>query len=100
MGSMPHDEMITAISGIDFLINIKNNSGVQQPSKLIDYALSKRPFMTITSSFDENEKEIFLQFVKRDYSNQSLLTNIEEYNIVNVVDKFLNLVDETNEKKA
>lgn len=93
MGSMPHDEMITAISGVDFLINIRNNSGVQQPSKLIDYALSKRPFMTITSSFDDNERIIFTEFIKGNYSKQDLLPNIDDYNIVNVTDRFLRLTN-------
>lgn len=92
MGSLSHDDMVTAISGVDFLINIKNNSGVQQPSKLIDYALSKRPFITITSSFDEDEKTIFMDFLHADYTRQDRLTNMGDYDIVSVVDKFLELV--------
>lgn len=97
-GQLPHDEMITKISGMDFLINIKNQSGVQQPSKLIDYALSKRPFMTISSYFEENERKIFHEFLNRDYSNRDSFTNIEDYNITTIAKKFVDLATLQNKK--
>jgi len=96
-GSFSHDEMLTKISSMDFLINIRNNSGVQQPSKLIDYELSKRPYMTISSSFDESEKVIFHEFMRRNYEHKDTPLEIENYNIVNVVGNFIKLANGTKE---
>lgn len=90
-GRIPHDELIMKISSIDFLINIKNPSSIQQPSKLIDYALSQRPFMSISSDFDEKEKKVFLEFMKGDYSNKETFKNLDDYNISNVAKRFIDL---------
>lgn len=90
-GKLSHDDMLTAISSMDFLINLNNNSGVQQPSKLIDYALSKRPFMSISSSFGEDEKYLFMEFLHGDYSHQETFEGLENYNIKTVAKKFTEL---------
>jgi len=86
---VPHEELLKELSKMDFLINIKNESSVQQPSKLIDYYLTKRPIIEITSAF--NEKDIFEEFIKGDYTHQLICNNIEDYNIKNIANKFLNL---------
>lgn len=79
-------KLIVELSKMDFLINISNNSDNQLPSKLIDYALTKRPILEIDSSF--KQIEIFQEFMKGDYSNQLMIENIEKYDIKNVVDQF------------
>lgn len=85
------NKLLYELSKVDFLINIKNKSGVQQPSKLIDYANTKRPIITLSSDFDENEKRIFNEFLTGDYTNQTIVENVERYNIKNVVKEFINL---------
>lgn len=83
------DKLLFELSKMDFLINIKNNSGVQQPSKLIDYVMTKRPIIEISSEF--KEKEIFNEFIRGDYSNRFNVNSIEKYDIKNVVNSFVNL---------
>lgn len=90
-GSVPREEMIKKISQMDFLINIPNNSGVQQPSKLIDYALSKRPILNVSSCFTEEEQCSFNEFIRGDYVHQLVVQDIEKFNIVNVANRFLEL---------
>ena len=81
--------LIEQISGYDFLLNIENGTSVQVPSKLIDYALSGRPILSVSSiNFD---KEKLLRFLQRDYSMQYVVQNIEQYNITHVVSSFLML---------
>ncbi|WP_341200557.1 hypothetical protein [Croceibacter atlanticus] len=86
---IPREKLLFELSKMDFLINVKNISNVQQPSKLIDYTLTKRPILEISSHF--SEQKYFNEFVKGDYTNQISLKNIDVYNIRNVVDQFLNL---------
>ena len=90
-GLMPHDDMITAISAMDFLINIPNKSSVQQPSKLIDYALAKRPIINISTDFPEEEKLSFLEFMQGDYTHRIEVGDIERFNIKNVAQQFIDL---------
>lgn len=85
------NELIYQLSKVDFLINIKNRSGVQQPSKLIDYAMTKRPILTISSDFNKIEKDVFNEFLNRNYTNQTIIENIERFNIKNVTKEFLSL---------
>ena len=87
------DKLIYELSKVDFLINIKNKSGVQQPSKLIDYASTKRPIMTISSDFEDSEKSVFNEFLEGNYTNQTIVENIERYNIKNVAKEFVKLYE-------
>ena len=80
-------QLLTMLSKMDFLINIANNSSSQSPSKIIDYALTKRPILTISSGFGEKEQEVFRAFLNADYS-QRLLVDIDKYDIVNVANQF------------
>lgn len=79
------DKLLYELSKMDFLINIANNSGVQQPSKLIDYALTKRPILELSSKFNNDEKNTLNEFLKGDYKTQFIVENVERYNIKNVV---------------
>lgn len=88
---IPRNELLKELARMDFLINIKNNSGVQQPSKLIDYAITKRPILEISSEF--SEISIFEEFMNKDYHNEKKVENIEQYNIKNVVNKFISLTN-------
>lgn len=90
------DKLLLELSKMDFLINIENKSNVQVPSKLIDYALTQRPILNITSEF--NEKDFFEQFISGNYTNQLKINNINNFNIKNVVNKFLFLRKENIQK--
>lgn len=89
---IPRDRLIYELSKMDFLINIENKSSVQNPSKLIDYSLINRPCINISSEF--KEKEIFEEFISGDYKHRIYYDNVEQYNIINVTDKFLYLYNE------
>lgn len=91
-GFLPRKQLIPKLGEMDFLINIKNNSGVQQPSKLIDYGLSKRPIVTISSDFDKTDQDNFESFCNGDYSGQTLIPDINSYDIDTVSNQFLGLV--------
>lgn len=92
---IPREELIYELSKMDFLINFKNKSGVQQPSKLIDYAISKRPILDIDTSFDQ--KDIFHEYLDANYSRGKVVHNIERFNIENVARSFIILKEEYSE---
>ena len=87
--------MLFELSGYDFVVNIRNKSTVQQPSKLIDYALAKRPILEITSDF--NEDSMLEDFLVGNYEKQTIVPDIERYNIRNVVGNMLSLVKPHND---
>ncbi len=93
---IPRDQLLFELSKMDFLVNIKNNSGVQQPSKLIDYYLTNRPIIEITSSF--SEKDIFNQFLMGNYSNRMKIESLEDFKIENVANKFVELFYQNHNK--
>ena len=90
---VPRLDLIKKISTVDFIINLKNNSGVQQPSKLIDYGLSKRPILDISTTITDEEKSNFKEFINSDYKNQVVIKNLSQYNISNVCNKFIKLYE-------
>lgn len=86
---IPRLELIKELSTMDFLLNIENGTDVQTPSKLIDYALTKRPILSLNSS--NLDKEKLSQFLNHDYSKQRIIENIEQYNIKKVAQQFIDL---------
>lgn len=92
-GYIPRDELLGELSEVDFLINVKNDFATQSPSKLIDYYLTKRPILNISSQFTEQAD--FDQFIKADYINQAKVPDISNYDIKNVAMAFINLYSKT-----
>jgi glycosyltransferase involved in cell wall biosynthesis len=90
---VPREELLFNLSKMDFLINIRNDSSVQIPSKLIDYAITGRPILEISSDFKE-EKE-FEEFMMGNYYNQKQVKNLQQYNIRNVANSFLKLTGDS-----
>lgn len=86
---IPREELLYELSQMDFLLNLENGTTVQSPSKLIDYALTKRPVLSLFSQKIDEDK--INQFMQRDYTQQLIIKNIEDYNIKNVAKKFLSL---------
>jgi hypothetical protein len=80
----------------DFLINIENvNSPAQIPSKLIDYGITGRPILSVNPL--NINKSLIDQFINKNYSNQFIVNNLQQYDIRHVTDNFLKLI---NEKQA
>jgi glycosyltransferase involved in cell wall biosynthesis len=71
---VPRDELLKVLSSMDFLVNINNKSSVQSPSKLIDYYLSKRPILNISTSFEEQRE--FEEFMTGEFQSQMVVENI------------------------
>jgi hypothetical protein len=88
---IPRKELITFMSSMDFLVNLQNGTIAQIPSKLIDYALSGRPIVSLDSQNFEKGK--VSDFLKGDYSRQFKIENMEDYNIKNVAKAFTELAN-------
>lgn len=88
---IPRDEFLEIASTADFLVNFANKGTVQTPSKLIDYAMLKKPVLNIvTGNLDtENVKK----FLNGDYSGSLDIKDIDQYKIENVAKKFIDLMD-------
>ncbi len=90
---IPREECITVLSQYDFLINMQNVSSVQSPSKLIDYALTKRPVFNFDQmNFDQ---ELFMKFLNGNHSFDFIENAIKlnDYDIRNVANQFLMLLE-------
>lgn len=86
---IPREDLLEVLSKMDFLINFDNNTQIQVPSKLIDYALAGRPILNIK---DELEPVKVDEFLKGDYSGRYKLPDVQRYNIENVVKQFIDLL--------
>lgn len=81
-------QLIKELSGIDFLLNFENATTNQIPSKVIDYAIAKRPICPISTI--NNQFEEFEEFLEGNYDKQVII-NVEDYNIVRIAQQFINL---------
>ncbi len=87
---LPREALLFELSKMDFLINLNNGTSLNTPSKLIDYALSKRPILDINPKYPE--LELIQEFLCKNYENQLVINNLQDYNIVHVANKFLHLI--------
>ena len=76
-------ECIYELSKMDFIVNFANVNSNQEPSKIIDYILTKRPIFTLDQK--EFDKDKFNEFLQGQYVSTEI--NIEEYNIDNLMMK-------------
>ncbi|MGB9747741.1 MAG: glycosyltransferase, partial [Bacteroidales bacterium] len=90
---IPREQLLDILSTMDFLVNFDNNTSVQIPSKLIDYAIAGRPILNITN---EPDSETIMEFLQGNYRNAIKIDNIDQYRIENVCASFLAL-SEKNE---
>ena len=88
---IPRNELLDVLGKMDFLINLEAISKFQKASKLIDYALVQRPILSI-KPFDI-DKIAFKEFLVGNYKKQMEVDDIEQYNIKNVANKFINLIE-------
>lgn len=88
-GYIARDELLNVLSGMDFLINFDNNTTLNIPSKLIDYAIINRPVLNIDKNFKSTE---ILAFLEGDYSKRMQLPEPERYHIKRVTKLFMDLL--------
>ncbi len=86
---IPRLELLGVLSGMDFLLNLDNGVKAQTPSKLIDYALTGRPILSLNSC--NIDSSLLESFLKGDYSGQYIVTDVNKYDIKNVAQQFLEL---------
>ncbi|MFU8844230.1 MAG: hypothetical protein ACNA7V_10535 [Bacteroidales bacterium] len=86
---IPRTQLLEELCKMDFLVNFENLNKVQSPSKLIDYALTGRPILSIKST-NMNE-DIVDEFMNRNYNHKYVIGNMDDYNIKNVAEKFIRL---------
>lgn len=83
-------DLLERLKTMDFLLNIENlNSPNQIPSKLIDYAITNRPILSLDP--ENPETSIIDEFFSRNYSRRKVVENIQQYQISEVVRKFIDL---------
>ncbi len=83
-------ELLYIMSQADFLVSFEYGCSIQQsPSKLIDYALAKRPILSIDSK--KLDTSLVDEFLSGDYKRQFIVSNIEQYNIRNIAKEFISL---------
>ena len=85
---IPRDKLLKQLSKMDFLINIGYDPATQSPSKLIDYAISGRPILNITSTLN---KKIINEFLNGDYTHAHKVENLQQYDIKDVARRFIEL---------
>jgi hypothetical protein len=88
-GYVKREELLNKLSQMDFLINFDNNTPLNVPSKLIDYAIINRPVLNIDKTFSFED---LLAFLNGNYDRKMELPDPDQYHIKNVSQKFLNLV--------
>lgn len=88
---LPREELLSELSKMDFLINIENTNQEMVPSKFIDYALTKRPILSLHP--EEFDPELVEEFINGNYEKQFIVKNLEKYNIKNVAKEFIQLIE-------
>lgn len=85
---IPRSECLEVLSKMDFLINFSNATSIQSPSKIVDYVLSGRPFLTINQ--ENPDLKSFIEFLHKDYSAFEK-PDISKFDEINVAKKFSQL---------
>ena len=86
---IPRKDLIFELSKMDFVVNFTNGTALVTPSKLIDYAITKRPVLAVdTGNLAVATVEAFLN---ADYSKQFIIKDVTKYYISNVVKAFMEL---------
>jgi hypothetical protein len=86
---LKREDLIYELSSVDFLINIENKTTNQIPSKLIDYAITRRPIYSCNSQ-NYNEKD-FIKFLNRNYSSSKYI-DASKYDIKLIAEEFISLL--------
>lgn len=89
---VPREELLYSLSQMDFLVNIEFHSkvGSNSPSKLIDYAITGRPVLSI--SMERMERPLIDDFLIGNYSGRMILSDVDRFRIENVAAIFIKLI--------
>jgi len=88
---VPRLELLDRLQEMDFVVNFENKGARQSPSKLIDYVILKKPVLSIkTFGFSS---DTFLEFLHKDYKNQLLVEDPDQYRIEVVSQKMIDLIE-------
>lgn len=82
-------ELMQEFFKMDFLINFTNIGAVQTPSKLIDYAILRKPILNVVTG--SLNKQVVKEFLQTNYRNKLIIKNPSQYRIENVVKQFIDL---------
>ena len=83
------EELMKQLTQMDFLINFDNDTPLNVPSKLIDYAITNRPVLNINRTFNS---ETLFAFLNGDYRSRMLLPNPQQYHISKISSLFMELL--------
>lgn len=91
------EELIYVLSQMDFLLNIEFHLSVgsNSPSKLIDYAITGRPVLSL--NMEEMDTQLLDEFFDGEYSGKMEINDIDRFRIENVASRFLHLIQEKHE---
>lgn len=86
---IPREQLLIQLAKMDFLLNIENRTARMSPSKLIDYALTGRPILSLDSfNIDSDNLQ---RFLIGDYSGSLVFEDLQRYNIESVARQFVEL---------
>lgn len=88
---LPRKELLYKLSKLEFVVNFENAGTKQIPSKIIDYVITQRPILNVSSS--SFNKQVVEEFLYGNYENGLKIDNPEQYRIENVAKEFLKLVN-------
>lgn len=87
------EDCLKELSKMDFLVNFNNEGGVQQPSKLVDYTLSSRPYLSISN--DQDNFSLFDSYLNSEYGDFRPI-DISKFDRKLVANKILILASEVS----
>lgn len=90
-GIIPRETLLEKFSRLDYVLNIENETDSQVPSKLIDYAFLEKPILSI--KYKNLNTDNVDEFMRKDFTNRYVVKDKEQYDISNVADKFLELLN-------
>ncbi len=89
---IPRTSLVYELSRMDFLVNIEFHSSVvsNSPSKLIDYAITGRPVLTL--NMENLDTKLIDEFLAGNYIRKMQLNNSDRFHIKNVAKQFIELI--------
>lgn len=86
---IPREQLLKELMVMDFLVNFDNIGSKQTPSKLIDYIILNKPILSIKNG--PLDEEVIVKFLERNYEDQLVISDRQQYRIENVVSRFKKL---------
>lgn len=86
---IPREELIKELGKMDFLVNIGFDPAQQAPSKLIDYYLSGRPILSLSTN--QPDTTVLDEFLNGNYANGFTYPSMDRFKIENVAAAFIKL---------